>query len=123
MVPVDMRLSDFRQEVPLGAASQVVVVDSKNHYLGLLQVSEAHGARDDGSTRLTSLVLHDSKMTLRPEMTIKDALDCFTQAESDALAVLDSDVDGMVIGLLTEQYTLRRYTDELERRRRELSGE
>jgi CIC family chloride channel protein len=28
-----------------------------------------------------------------------------------------------VVGILTEQHTLRRYTEELDRRRRELSGE
>jgi hypothetical protein len=28
-----------------------------------------------------------------------------------------------VIGFLTEQYTLRRYAEELEKRRRDLSGE
>ena len=123
VVPVYMRLSDFRHDFPLGAASQVVVVDRYNRYLGLMQVSEGHGARDDGSTRLDSVTLHDCKMTLRPDMTIKDALDCFAEAESDALAVLDNEDDRSVIGMLTEQYTLRRYTDELERRRRELSGE
>jgi chloride channel protein, CIC family len=123
IVPVYMRLSDFRHDFPLGAASQVVVVDRYNRYLGLMQVSEGHGARDDGSTRLDSVPLHDTKMTLRPDMTIKEALDCFATAESDALAVLDNEDDRMVIGLLTEQYALRRYTDELERRRRELSGE
>jgi CIC family chloride channel protein len=37
--------------------------------------------------------------------------------------VVDSAQERHVIGLLTEQYALRRYTDELDRRRRELSGE
>jgi CIC family chloride channel protein len=36
-------------------------------------------------------------------------------------------VDGVetrqVLGLLTEQYALRRYAEELDRRRRDLSGE
>jgi hypothetical protein len=39
------------------------------------------------------------------------------------LAVVDSTENRRVIGLLTEQYALRRYSEELERRRRELSGE
>ena len=41
----------------------------------------------------------------------------------DALAVVDSAETRRIIGLLTEQYALRRYSDELDRRRRELSGE
>ena len=40
-----------------------------------------------------------------------------------AAAVVDAPDSMRVIGTLTEQYALRRYTDELEKRRRELSGE
>jgi CIC family chloride channel protein len=122
-VSVDMRISDFRHDIPLGATNQVVVIDAQNRYLGLLVVSEVHAAFDDGSTRLTSMPLHDSQIVLLPEMTIKDAVALFSEAESDALAVLTSSEDRSVVGVLTEQYALRRYTDELERRRRELSGE
>jgi CIC family chloride channel protein len=60
---------------------------------------------------------------LLPQMTIKDAVVMFEQAESDALAVVDSPQTRRVLGLLTEQYALRRYSEELDRRRRELSGE
>jgi CIC family chloride channel protein len=47
----------------------------------------------------------------------------FETAESDALAVVDSAETMRVIGVLTEQYALRRYSEELEKRRRDLSGE
>ena len=60
---------------------------------------------------------------LTPQMTIKDAVALFETAEADALAVVDSTDSRRVIGLLTEQHALRRYSEELERRRRELSGE
>jgi CIC family chloride channel protein len=60
---------------------------------------------------------------LLPQMTIKEAVAVFATAESDALAVVDGPETRHVIGLLTEQYALRRYSDELDRRRRELSGE
>jgi CIC family chloride channel protein len=56
-------------------------------------------------------------------MTIKEAVAMFENAESDALAVVDGPETRHVIGLLTEQHALRRYSEELDRRRRELSGE
>ena len=56
-------------------------------------------------------------------MTIKEAIALFENAESDALAVVDGVDTRNVIGLLTEHYAFQRYTTELERRRRELSGE
>ena len=68
-------------------------------------------------------ILHYTDTILLPQMTIKEAVAMFENAESDALAVVDGPETRHVIGLLTEQYALRRYSDELDRRRRELSGE
>jgi CIC family chloride channel protein len=116
----DMSLASFRRDFPLGATTQVVVVDNMSRYCGLLLVSEAHGAED--TVKLAAL-LHDRDVALIPQMTIKDAVAQFEAAESDALAVVDSLETRRVIGLLTEQYALRRYSEELDRRRRELSGE
>ena len=56
-------------------------------------------------------------------MTVKEAIGMFEKSESDALAVVDAPDTARVIGLLTEHYALRRYSEELDRRRRELSGE
>ena len=42
------------------------------------------------------------------------------QAEAEALAVVDSRSDRHVVGLLSESHALRRYSEELESRRREL---
>jgi CIC family chloride channel protein len=56
-------------------------------------------------------------------MTVKEAASLFETAEADALAVVDGKESLQVLGLLTEQHALRRYSEELERRRRDLSGE
>jgi CIC family chloride channel protein len=47
----------------------------------------------------------------------------FDQTASEALVVVNDLIERRVIGLLTESYTLRRYSEELDRRRREVSGE
>jgi CIC family chloride channel protein len=118
----DMPLSSFKRDYPLGATTQVVVVDDADRYKGLILVSEAHAAEVEGNPKVGS-ILHDCGTALMPQMTIKEAVEQFEAAESDALAVVDSRESGRVIGLLTEQYALRRYSDELDKRRRELSGE
>jgi chloride channel protein, CIC family len=117
----DMPLAAFRREFPLGSASRVVTMDEAGRYAGIVQVSDAHAA-DDTVTRVSELV-HHPRTALLPQMTIKEAVAMFEAAESDALAVVDSAETQKVIGLLTEQHALRRYSEELERRRRELSGE
>jgi CIC family chloride channel protein len=60
---------------------------------------------------------------LVPGMNVKEALAAFEAAEADALAVLDGPQTRRVLGMLTEPYALRRYNEELDRRRREVSGE
>ncbi len=120
-VPEGMMLTSFRRDFPLGSTGRVVAVDDAERYAGILTTAEAHSAPEE-ATRLAEIV-HHRKTVLLPQMTIKEAVSMFETAESDELAVVDS-ADGMkVIGVLTEQYALRRYSEELEKRRRELSGE
>jgi CIC family chloride channel protein len=120
-VRADTSLAAFCRDVPLGATARVVVVDDANRYAGIVLVAEAHAA-DSKATSLIDL-LHYHNDVLLPQMTIKDAVSMFEQAEADALVVVDGTESRRVIGLLTEQHALRRYSEELDRRRRELSGE
>ncbi len=121
-VRLDTPLAAFRRDVPLGSTTRVVAVDEANRYAGVVLVAEAHAADAKQAPTVGSLLRHESDMLL-PHMTIKDAVALFEQAESDALAVVDGTQSRRVLGLLTEQHALRRYAEELERRRRELSGE
>ena len=120
-IRADTALTAFRRQVPLGSADRVVVTDEAGRYAGIVLTPEAHGA-DDTITRLSE-ILHYPKNVLLPQMTIKEAVQMFESTESDALAVVDAADTRNVIGLLTEQYALRRYTEELDRQRRDLSGE
>ena len=117
----DTTLAAFRRDIALGATNRVIATDESGRYAGIIQVPEAHAAE----TRALTLapLLHNPDDMLVPQMTIKDAVELFETAEADALAVVDSRETRRVIGILTEQYALRRYSEELERRRRELSGE
>ena len=120
-VPLEMTLATFRREFPLGSIGRVVAVDATGRYAGILATSEAHAA-PEGTAKLADVV-HHHKSVLLPQMSIKEAVQLFETAESDELAVVDSAETMRVIGVLTEQYALRRYSEELEKRRRELSGE
>ncbi|MBN8897706.1 MAG: chloride channel protein [Rhodospirillales bacterium] len=114
-------LAAFKRDFPLGATQRVIVLDDADRYAGIVQLPEAHADTDDEHT-LADIVHYGDTMLL-PQMTIKEAIAMFENAESDALVVVDAPDTRHVIGLLTEQHALRRYSEELERRRRELSGE
>jgi CIC family chloride channel protein len=116
-----MTLAAFRQAFPLGAAQRVIVVDEDERYAGIAYPPDAH-AMGESQGDLTA-ILHHAEHFLLPGMSVKEALTVFEQAEADALAVLDGESTRQVLGLLTEQFALRRYTEELDRKRRELAGE
>ena len=119
----DMRLSAFRRDFPLGSTQRVVVVDGAERYLGLALVPEIHAANLDGEadSRTIGEFLHHQKDALEPQLNVKDAMRTFDTTESEALAVIDGG-SRRVIGLLTEAHALRRYSEELDRARRDLVG-
>jgi CIC family chloride channel protein len=124
-VRADSVLSAFRRDFPLGSADLVVAVDEKDRYAGIVLMNQAHAMQLDSvaaDTRLTSL-LHYKDKILWPAMNVKEAVAEFEQAEADALVVVDDTADLHVLGVLTEANALRRYSEELDQRRRELVGE
>ncbi|HTI82045.1 MAG TPA: chloride channel protein [Acetobacteraceae bacterium] len=120
-VRVDTLVTAFKRDFPLGAHQRVIALDADDRYAGIVLPPEVHADADE-SHHISDL-LHYTETVLLPQMTIKEAVAMFENAESDALAVVDGAETRRVIGLLTEQYALRRYSEELDRRRRELSGE
>lgn len=124
-IAADATLAQFRKEFPLGSTQRVVAVDADGRYRGIVPVAEAHLADlDDGAERTTieGLAAHADAFLL-PGMNAKVAQHLFERSTSEALAVVDSQAQRHVIGLVTEAHLLRRYTEELERVRRDLSGD
>jgi chloride channel protein, CIC family len=121
-VPANTTLSRFRTAFPLGSNTHVVAVDENKDYAGIANVAEAHAPELDDS-RAVRDILHFTDATLLPTMTVKEAVVAFDQTEAEALAVVQSRESRHVIGLLSEAHALRRYSEELELRRRELIGE
>jgi len=58
---------------------------------------------------------------LLPRTNARDAMAIFEAAEAEALVVVDGPAR-RVLGLLTEAHLLRRYGEEVEKRRREETG-
>ena len=112
----------FRLVYPLGSTAQAAVVDEHRRYAGIAIVAEVHSSELDPSLPIKD-VLRYTDIALLPNMTVKEAVAAFDQAEAEALAVIDSPESRRVIGLLSETHTLRRYSEELELQRRNLVGD
>ncbi|MDB5413042.1 MAG: chloride channel protein [Rubritepida sp.] len=120
MVRNDTRLASFRRDFALGSTERVVVLDEAGKYAGIVLVTEAHAAPPEMELVTPLLRLRDR--TLLPGMNAKEAMAVFDAAEEEALAVLDGPESRKVIGLVTATHLLRRYGEELDKRRQEDVG-
>ena len=118
----DTTIEAFRTQFPLGSTGQVIAVDPDGRYAGVVIVPEAHGL-EEGLDKSVDAILHYRDTVLLPSMNVREAAAAFDRAEAESLAVVNSPGERQVIGLLSESYTLRRYAEESELRRRELLGE
>ncbi|GGE44260.1 chloride channel protein [Agaricicola taiwanensis] len=113
----DTDVSQLRRDFPLGATQRVIVVDQADRYAGIVLVPEIHRELPPGTT--AGDLVHFADIALVPSLNVREAMKAFSSAESDALAVIDNTSERNVLGLLTEQHALRRYSEELDRRSNE----
>jgi len=118
--PAAMSIAEFRRTFPLGSTSRVVLADAHDVYAGIVVVPAAYAEGLDPSAGVATLASgHD--VVLTPEMDIAGVMARFDDARTDELAVLSA--DRHVLGIVSETYVRRRYTEELEKAQRELFGE
>lgn len=120
MIRADTRLVAFRRDFPLGSTERVVALDEAGRYAGIVLVAEAHAALEAEGNVAPLLRLQDQ--ALLPGMNAKQAMARFDAAEVESLAVLDGFETRKVIGLVTASHLLRRYGEELDKRRQEEVG-
>lgn len=116
-VPATLQLAEFRRKFPLGSSQRAVLVDEAGRYAGIVLVAHAHGPEIDVET-VAELALNP-KDVLLPQMNIREAASLFETSKSEELAVVEDRSTLKVLGLLTEQYALRRYNAELDSRSRD----
>jgi chloride channel protein, CIC family len=121
-VRADTRLAAFRREFPLGSVERVVAVDEAGRYAGIVQVAEAHAAEPEAEGDTVADLLRLADRALLPAMNAKEAMALFEVAETEALAVVDGARTRRVVGLLNETHLLRRYGEELDKRRQLEAG-
>ncbi|USQ94650.1 chloride channel protein [Caulobacter sp. RL271] len=119
-VPAATSLAEFRRRFPLGSTKRAVLTDETGRYAGIAPTAAVYAEPPERDAPLSALAVH-AKVALAPEMSIKAIMTAFDETGADELAVVDG--GGEVIGLITEAHVTRRYAEELEKARRELTGE
>jgi CIC family chloride channel protein len=123
--PISMSVEEFRNNFPLGSTQRVILLDEAEKYAGMVLLPDIYAAPTEDAAEtptLASFVKYRNDMLLR-SMNARQAAAIFDRLEAEALAVVNNQIERKVVGQLSESHTLRRYAEELDRRRREVSGE
>ena len=115
-------IAEFRRLYPLGSATRVFVLRPDGKYAGVLEVPDAYGEEAGDEAASIDALLRYGDVMLHPAMSANDAAKVFEVASADALVVVSDLAERKVIGSLTEAHLFRRYTEELEKVRADLSG-
>lgn len=119
VIDAGLTVAEFRQAVPLGSTSRVLLSDEQG-YRGIVDPPEAYDPALDPAMPIAGLARHpEAALTL--ETRIDEILDRFDRLEAEDLAVVDA--SGRIVGVVTERYVNRRYIDESEKARSGLFGE
>jgi CIC family chloride channel protein len=121
-VPASMALEDFRKQFRLGAAQRVIAVDANGDYAGMIFVPDVHTASAGEGGPTVSPLLRNKNTVLIPLMNAKAAAAIFDKEKAEELPVVEGLKSRKVVGLLTEAHLIRRYSEELEKAHRDLSG-
>lgn len=118
-VRFDQPLARLREAVPIGGPARVFAVDAAHQYKGMIDAATIHDPElDDAAPGLVADDLAGGRgLFLLPEQDVRSALNRFVESEEEMLPVVAESEDRRVIGFLTEAFALRRYAEELGRRR------
>ena len=118
-IAADVTVEEFRRQFPLGSTKRVIVLDGNGRYGGIVRAASAYG--DAAPDSAIGLLATEQETWLTPSMSIQTIMAAFDRSEADELAVLDEEKS--LLGLVSEAYAIRRYAEELEKSRRDLTGE
>jgi chloride channel protein, CIC family len=125
LVASEMSLAGLRAKYPPGSAKRVFVTAPDGHYAGWIDMAAVHDPQFDDVVEDAAAadIVGPATFYLLPSENVRTALARFEQSQSETLPVLSARADPRVIGYMTEAYALKRYAQELERRRSAELGE
>ena len=115
-----LTIGQLRQSVPLGSTSRIMLVAPDGQYRGMVLTTEAYDPTL-ASDSLARDIARLPQSTLLPTDTLPTILQRFEYLQVDDIAVVSA--GGIILGVLTEAYVRRRYSQELEKQQAHLFGE
>jgi CIC family chloride channel protein len=124
-ISVNEKLETARQTFPVGSVKRLFVLEETGGFRGILDTASLHLASSptEGEPRRVGDLLPLPQEPILPGTPIRAILKQFEEQEVENLAVVSDMTTRRVVGFVTEAYILKRYNQELERRRSEELGD
>jgi CIC family chloride channel protein len=114
----------IRDKFPLGSVKRLFVTDD-GAFIGSIDLATIYDTKQPDNMAAPSArdLVKAEGVYLLPMDNVRTALARFSEKQVETMPVLRSHSDKHIVGYLTEAYALRRYNQELERRRSLDTGE
>jgi len=130
-IAADATIAEARLKYPPGSTNYLVAVGAGDAYAGMVPpgaLYEPDPALDEEAAaepapRIVRHLLRNPDRMLLADMSVRDTLKLFEAAESEALPVVADRDSRRLVGILSEAHAIKRYSEEVSRRNRELTGE
>jgi chloride channel protein, CIC family len=117
VIAADQPIGELLRRFPPGSTKQVFAVDGSGRLCGVIDPAEASRPEGDRDRHTVADLIERPVVFLLPGDDLRTALIRFSRTAQESLPVVD-DPDGRhVVGYVSEAFALRRYAQELERRR------
>jgi chloride channel protein, CIC family len=117
VVAADQPIAELLRRYPPGSTKQVFVVDANARLCGVVDPAEAARPEGGGEVPTVGDLVSAPLAYLLAGDDLRTALIRFSRTAQESLPVVDDAEERHVIGYVSEAYALRRYAQELERRR------
>ncbi|HKS88135.1 MAG TPA: chloride channel protein [Stellaceae bacterium] len=117
VIAADQPIAELRRRFPAGSTKQVFVVDGGGRLCGVIDPAVASRPDATGAGRAVGDLVGGAPIFLLPGDDLRTALVRFSRAAQESLPIVDDGERRRVVGYISEAYALRRYAQELERRR------
>jgi chloride channel protein, CIC family len=116
VIAADQPITELLRRFPPGSTKQVFIVGENARLIGVVDPAEAVRPESGSAETAADLVRGPLAYILAGD-DLRSALIRFSRTAQESLPVVDNAEARHVIGYLSEAYALRRYAQELERRR------
>ncbi len=117
VMAADQSIAELKRRFPPGSTKQVFVVDGGGRLCGAIDPSDASRPEGIGNQQVVADFIKSPAVFLLPGDDLRTALVRFSRTAQESLPVVDDLERRHIVGYISEAYALRRYAQELERRR------